>query len=255
MALAADDVRWTAAPADYPPRQWGDVVSGEVRLKDTRTNKWPNRLVRNNHFVYCLPRAPRSDWERQLVRHILEVVRRERHVVRLFATPGSRNESYGAWRCVSVRTLPASLELDLKRLEHQDGKGTKRPREEERSANEARHHDLLRRLFPEWTVRHEPETLLDLHEPTVVDGVSRRNDDVARSYTCDFVVSKGFRRFCVESKPCESHVTEAAVSKARLLRDRTLSQVVFLVGEGDASKWYDLERWYDTETFVARTLE
>ena len=109
-----------------------------------------------------------------------------------------------------------------------------------RSRNERLHARLLAAEFAAadgWTVRFEPETLLDVHEPSVVDGARRA--DITRSYTCDFVALRGAQRLCIESKPCEEHVTAEALHKCRVLRDRTLTRVVVMAG-AHAPRWLDV---------------
>jgi hypothetical protein len=247
VRVASEHVQWTAQPCANPPAPWGVFRRPDLLLlKDTRTARWNNRLEAPNRFVYVYPRVGRGGddvWEKELVDGIRDRVESGRPLfVHLFATPGSRNEFYGEW--IAQKLVPkgaGSVELVLYRLATQTP-GLYPPRKPMRSQNEARHAELLARLLPHWVVEHEPETLLDLHEPTVVDGVARNHlDAVSRSYTCDFVLARGLARVCVESKYDEHGVTPEALSKARLLRDRTLTRVVFLVGhaEGDV-RWLDL---------------
>ena len=243
MRVAASDVQWTAQPCAEPPRPWGEFRGDDLlRLKDTRTARWPNRLKAPNVFVYVFPRHARHEWERDLVSKLIRRVETGVPlVVHLFATPGSRNEFFGEWVVSEIKPYASSAELILYRLAEQTP-GLYAPTTRLRSRNEARHAHLLATLLPEWTIEHEPETLLDLHEPTVVDGVARDGTDaVSRSYTCDFVLAKGLMRVCVESKYDEAGVTPEALAKARLLRDRTLTRVVFLVGHhGEEDRWLDL---------------
>lgn len=271
--IAPSDVKWESKRASQQdiPGNWGDFKGEILRLKDTRHPFWKNRLDSPNTFVYSIPSHHHADWESRVIRRILE-----RHgttkdvVVHLFATPGSRNEDYGFWIVDEVKhnVRPKVSELWLKRLLDQDEytviTATSRKRsmtariDGYRSKNEDRHSDLLARKFPpdKWIVCHEPETVLDLHEPTVVDGRMRTAAEMVNSYTCDFVVASkdGARRLCVESKPCVEHVTDTAILKCRRLRDSTLTRVCFLVGNGDNSKWLDIgpigekdtHTWYDT---------
>lgn len=243
MRVAASDVAWTAQPSSEPPHLWGHFKSEDLLLlKDTRSAHWKNELRTPNTFVYVFPRNSRHEWERTLVNRL---VRRYETgvplVVHLFSTPGSRNEFYGEWVVdkMTAHRNSNTAELVLKRLEVQTPDLYARTRRT-RSNNEKRHGRLLSERFPDWTVDHEPETLLDLHDPTVVDGVAQNVVDISRSYTCDFVLAKGLMRVCVESKYDESEVTPAALVKARILRDRTLTRVVFLVGHGGEDRWLDL---------------
>ena len=98
----------------------------------------------------------------------------------------------------------------------------------------------------------------------MVDGVARDiAGKIARSYTCDFVVASrhGCARLCVESKPCEEHVTAEALAKARILRDRALTRVVIMCG--GAAPLLDLgapgggeagEAWHDSHEALLAAL-
>lgn len=259
IAVAPSNVRWTARVVgnERVPRQWGEFVNDHhLRLKDTRHRYWRNRLEAPNRFVYQFPARGRHEWERALVARLRARVAQTDVPLRveLFATPGSRNEAYGAWAVTRLRPVSGDVcELTLARLRDQDEPCGNTHNNKHtavdgdplyRSRNEQAHSLLLADVFPPadgWVVRHEPETLMDLHEPTVVDGVARDpTADLTRSYTCDFVVARGAVRICVESKPCESHVTPQALAKCRLLRDRTLSRVVILCGDAHKVRWYDL---------------
>ena len=244
---APDDVKWTASLVPHAPKQWGEFHKGILRLKDTRGKYWRNRLERPNKFVYVFPTTAKKDWEKVLLSGIKDKVQ-NRLKVQLFSTPGSRNEYYGEWvvKKMVPDVIPGVSELHLLRLQHQTDEDvrTATGRAPYRSRNECAHAALLDKLFPAdaWIVKHEPETLLDLHEPSVVDGVARTVTDMGRSYTCDFVVASrcGTRRVCIESKPCREHVTEEALAKCRVLRDATLTRVVFLVGGGEDVEWLDM---------------
>ena len=273
--LAPADVRWTAESVgpDRVPRMWGEFASADVlRLKDTRHMFWKNELVAPNKFVYLFPTNPTRAWEAPFVDRLKKRVATRRPLtVELYATPGSRNETYGAWVVTGMRPRAGKTnvsELTLGRLADQPAAPAAAPAAARyRSRNEEAHAELLARAFPadRWLVVHEPETLLDLHEPTVVDGVAARAaaDDPSRSYTCDFVVTArtGCARLCVESKPCVEHVTPAALAKCRLLRDRTLTRVVLVCGAGaDDARWCDFGPprtdaepvWHaDTASFLA----
>ena len=246
-AVAPDDVKWTASLVPHAPKQWGEFHHDVLRLKDTRGKFWQNRLEAPNRFVYVFPTTAKRDFEKPLLRGIQKRVA-DKLKVQLFATPGARNEYYGEWVVKELRpdVQPGVSELHLLRLQHQTDEGvrTAAGRAPYRSRNESAHAALLDRVFPAdaWIVKHEPETLLDLHEPSVVDGVARAVADVGRSYTCDFVVASrcGTRRVCIESKPCADKVTEEALAKCRVLRDTTLTRVVFLVGAGEHVRWLDI---------------
>lgn len=185
--------------------------------------------------------------------------------VQLFSTPGSRNEYYGEWVVSELQLNGDRWELTLLRLHRQAGAVAPRRGTQHRSRNEREHDGVLRRLFPGWLVKHEPETILDIHEPSVRGGVSRDIcDGMSRSYTCDFVLCKGTARLCIESKPVADHLTPEALAKCRVLRDSTLARVVVMVGSGDSSiAWYDLgppeqcgagEAWYGDFDELARAL-
>jgi hypothetical protein len=259
-ALAPADARWTAVRSDveHTPREWGELLRGDalLRLKDTRGKYWPNRLESPNTFVYCYPTIGRRHWEQDLLRRLHARVRSGKRLwVHLFSTPGSRDEYYGEWVVSELRpgARQGASELVLLRLREQSAlyglryamhKGG--AAEEEgmgeayRSRNERLHARLLAAEFAAadgWTVRFEPETLLDVHEPSVVDGARRA--DITRSYTCDFVALRGAQRLCIESKPCEEHVTAEALHKCRVLRDRTLTRVVVMAG-AHAPRWLDV---------------
>lgn len=260
--VAPSDVRWTASLVDahHLPKQWGDFApDGTLRLKDTRGKYWCNSLVSPNTFLYRIPRRSNREWEGRLLTSIHKRVGTQVPLrVKLFATPGSRNESYGEWVVSEMATGqdPNVTELTLKRLHTQPQRHVSDDEQDRyRSRNEARHADLLAtRFFPGWIVRHEPETLLDLHDPSVVDGVARSVTEMSRSYTCDFVVASrtDARRICIESKPSRDAVTEEALAKCRVLRDRTLTRVLFMVGGGEP-EWLDMkdEVWHrDFSTLV-----
>ena len=74
---------------------------------------------------------------------------------------------------------------------------------------------------------------------------------------------QGALRLCIESKPCEEHVTDAARAKCRVLRDATLTRVLFLVGHHTRVRWLDMgpvgtgeeaEVWYDDFGPLAEAL-
>ena len=264
---AASDVRWNARPAKNHvlPKTWGAFdASGTLLLKDTRSKYWKNRLVAPNKFIYSFPKCDKNTSVRALVHRIRTRVTPDAPLcVHLFSTPGSRNEFYGEWVVSEiVHDTPRTdvSELVLSRLVTQHAAVADAYAADptaHRSKNETWHATVLDNLFPEprWIVRHEPETLLDLHDLSVVDGVAKDVCDLTSSYTCDFVVASkdGCQRLCVESKPSAESVTEEALVKCRILRDRTFSRVVFLVGS-HALRWLDMgppgctpdqERWHD----------
>lgn len=260
-----EDAAWTSVPArrDAVPAQWGEFdAQGTLRLKDTHSKYWVNRLVAPRHFLYVLPRNSLKQWEANLIAAIEDGARAARPLlVHLFSTPGSRDEFYGVWRADDLRVCaerPTAYELHLTRLAPQPADAheacTARERRH-RSRNEKVHHALLCQAFADgWEIEHEPETVLDLHEPSVVGGVAQTITGLTRSYTCDFVLARGCARLCVESKPDEAAMTDEALLKARTLRDTALTRVVFLAGDGMAARWYDLgppraplgvARWFD----------
>lgn len=257
--IAPATVRWTSTPAarDEVPRAWGAFRDDDLLLlKDTRGRYYENKLVAPNEFVYVIPTHPKP-WEADVVARLRARFEGDPPLlVDLYSTPGARDEFYGRWVLRRIVNGPRVAKLHLLRLAEQP------PRPERggggyRSANEALHARVLEEAFPppEWIVAHEPETVLDLHQPSVVDGCPVDAVATTRSYTCDFVVTetRGWRRLCVESKPCEEHVTPEALAKARFLRDATFARVVFVVG-GAQPRWLDLgaphtqeaATWYDT---------
>ena len=202
-------VKWTASRTHkaHVPKTWGVLHDHVLLLKDTR-RVYRNRLEAPGRFVYQIPTHPTKEWEAQLVRGIRKrVLSGDKVWVHLFSTPGSRDEFFGEWVVQELirDVVPGTSELVLRRLRDQspdvsaaygcDGGGGE-PREEEaasdpyRSINEGVHADLLETLLPGWTIRHEPETLLDIHEPSVIDGVVRTTTDMTSSYTCDFVACR-----------------------------------------------------------------
>lgn len=262
--IADETVCWTstAASRDDVPTKWGAFRTDDLLLlKDTRGSHYKNTLVAPNRFVYEIPTRPKP-WEVGLVTRLRDRFQRDPPLlVDLYSTPGARDESYGRWVLHAIANGPHVSRLTLLRLAEQPPTSGRAPRAY-RSLNEECHASLLATAFPDtdWIVEHEPETVLDLHQPSVVDGKACDAVATSRSYTCDFVVAqkKGCRRLCVESKPCEEHVDAAAVAKARFLRDATLARVVFVVG-GASPRWLDLGpprtdsfTWYEsTADFVA----
>ena len=238
--LAPQNAEWDAVPAGggTVPTLWGArSEDGTLDLKDTRGTYWRNTLVSPNEFHYEFPVIERRAPLQAVVDALLKAA--PCTLVRLYATPGARNEYYGEWLLETVvRTRPDRARAVLRRLAvqpapPQTGCGY-------RSHNEAVHAAFLATLLPGWRVAHEPETVLDLHTPSVVRGVAQSPQALSRSYTCDFVACKGLARMCIESKPCMDHVTSAALCKARFLRDRSLTRVVFMVGTGEAVEWLDM---------------
>lgn len=263
--LAGPNVCWTAVPVEKGaiPGRWGELRGAHVHLKDTGRGIWNNRLEAPNRYVYQFP--TRSKWmeEGQLIDAILsghDPTHGKFLRVRLYATPGSREECYGEWASLQIRDAGwGRKELVLGRLKDQPclGKRTISDHPVYRSANEATHAEVLRLKFPEedWMVVHEPETLLDLHAPSVVDGISQSAR--VSTYTCDFVVcsKRGMSRLCVESKFSEAAADEVARIKCRMLRDKTYSRVCILAGRGHACRWLDFgtpscptEEWMDEFT-------
>jgi hypothetical protein len=256
--IALATVRWTSTSAarDDVPQSWGAFRDDDLLLlKDTRGRYYKNRLVAPNEFVYVIPTHPKP-WEEGVVTRLRARFERDPPLlVDLYSTPGARDESYGRWVLRRIVNGPKVCNLHLLRLADQPLRPTHVPTY--RSANETHHARVLEEAFPssDWVVAHEPETVLDLHQPSVVDGVPVDEVTTTRSYTCDFVVTekRGWRRLCVESKPCEEHVTPEALVKARFLRDATLARVVFMVG-GVQPRWLDLgaprttdvETWHET---------
>ena len=255
MELADALVRWSSVPAKkaHMPTFWGVWKGDALCLKDTRGKYWRNELVSPNTFVYTYPTTGhRTEREATLVAQIhARLDAGAPLAVHLFATQGSRDEFYGEWLVTQRGNAPHRHGvgmLTLTRLAAQSTALLKAytagPETRFRSANEKRHGELLDALFPveEWVVRHEPETLMDLHDLSVVDGRAVDVVGTARSYTCDFVVAsrRGCARMCIESKPHVDHVTPEAMAKARMLRDRTCTRVVFMVGEGANVQWIDL---------------
>ena len=261
--IASPTVKWTAkiAKRDSVPKRWGVLYETELRLKDTRHKHWQNHLAAPNRFIYSVPANPREEWERTMLAKLKTHTRAENQPpirVQLFSTPGSRDETYGEWIVEDIleNVRPGVSELHLLRLEEQTyPHALTSSATGFRSRNESHHARLLEtQFFPGWRVSHEPETLLDIHEPSVVDGAARNPTQMSRSYTCDFVVAKGVMRLCIESKPCMEHVTDEARAKCRILRDTTLTRVVFMIGSGGEDiQWLDMgpmgadetaEAWY-----------
>lgn len=265
---------WTSTLADNAmlPRTWGRRCDADavVQLKDTqkRNGFWRNYLAAPDCFVYCIPPAPVHAWEREVV----DALRAKTHEVHLFSTPNGRDEWYGVWCVSSLReqVRPGVTEVVLARKEPQDPLIARRyewraDATRFRSRNERAHARLLEDLFPspDWTVSHEPETLLDVHAPSVVDGKATGGLQTSRSYTCDFVVShtRNCMRVCIESKPCEEKIDAEALFKARTLRDRTRSRVVIMCGSEWEVRWWDLgapgadqEVWHETSSQLLAAL-
>jgi hypothetical protein len=245
MRVASRTARWTSTIVsdEHVPARWGhlDATADTLSLKDTRHTHWPNTLVRPDLYHYLFPRAPRRDWESALVDDIVTRVQQATVPlrVRLFCTPGSRNEYYGEWVVSELLAVtPERYRLTLRRLAEQAPLAA--PATKFRSRNEERHYDVLVRELRGWRVEHEPETLrLDLHEPTVRHGVAQDDACRSRSYTCDFVAARGACRLCIESKPTREHVTPEAWAKCERLRDRTLTRVVLMAGDADDIEWLD----------------
>ena len=245
--LAPPEVRWTsrAIRKGVLKDKWGTLNGNVLQLKDMRSGYWNNRLVAPNVFVYQFPRRRDAS--------LVSVIRLRRDTlsVHLFTSLAARDEYYGEWRITDWDEAvdEAKGEMRLTRVSVQSDDIARRYVDDgvtrERSASEAKHHTLLRSLFPspEWLVRHEPDALVDLYEPTVVDGIDRSWRCAAtRSYTCDFVVARrgGYERFYVESKCRVEDVTDEAVAKARVLRDKMCTRVLFLAGHGDDLAWMDM---------------
>ena len=148
--VAPIDVRWDSKVVHpkHLPTQWGGFdPDGTLLLKDSRTKYWANTLVSPNCFHYLMPRSgsPDRPWEQQLV---LDICRRITPTaplrVRLFSTPGSRNEYYGEWVVERLQPVEKNrYQLTLRRLEDQS-KGASVADEAEcgprfRSRNEERH--------------------------------------------------------------------------------------------------------------------
>ena len=265
MRFVSSSVEWDSVPTEnvHMPKEWGEFEGGDdlLRLKDTRGKYWKNTLVSPNTFRYTFPRRSRREWEERLSHRICRRVQTGTPLkVHLFATPAARNEYYGEWVVSQLEMGEGSDKcvLTLKRLEEQADMGRyTHVFDARRSKNEVLHHTLLSTLFfPEeegWIVTHEPETLMDLHQPSVKRGVPQDVVKTSRSYTCDFVASRKCERICIESKPCVEHVTPEALAKCRMLRDRTLSRVLFMCGHRHDLKWMDMgepgggsEAWYDS---------
>lgn len=275
---APDTIRWTAtqAASRYVPRHWGEMRDEVLILKDTRHPYWNNRLVAPNHFIYSFPSRSANPTDvklhsifKQKIEHATKPLR-----IHLFSTPGSRNEYFGEWVLAGVSSNTADGsgrksnvgELELRRLAAQDEAlvdvYADRSAPKYRSRNEGMHAEQLVVLFPneDWILKHEPETMIDTHQPSVVDGVAVDIVGMSHSYTCDFIVAhrRDSRRVCIESKPHESHVDDVAIAKGRLLRDRTLTRVLIMAGDSSASpRWYDFgppgttkeeEAWYEEFT-------
>jgi len=249
--VAGPDIKWTAERVEKEsmPKEWGEMRDGKLLLKDTRGSFWKNKLVSPNEFEYLFPRNPSREWEKDIVTRIFQSVREaysdpnKALTVKLYSTPGSRDEYYGEWFAEKVSPSGArGMKLTMKRKRYQEkeqalfDEGKKH-----RSKNEAHHEKLLKEVYLRgWNVVHEPETILDIHEPSVVDGKERSvATGMTRSYTCDFVANKGWKRVCIESKPCRDLVTEESLSKCRILRDRTLTRVVMMVGGRVNVEWLD----------------
>lgn len=260
---------WTAIPAcnSAMPDQWGELRGADVlRLKDTKRSYWCNELLAADHFVYKFPKSPKATWECRLVDAIQN--RHESLVVHLFSTPAARNEYHGEWdidRIAPDKSRSNVVEMHLRRRPMQSTELADRYRETRgphRSLNERLHHALIDQLFPpeDWVVAHEPETLLDLKVPSVVDGVAQTAAAQVRQYTCDFVVChrRTCARLCIESKPTREHAEEpTAMAKCRLLRDKTLTRVAVVAGVGEDVTWLDVGAvgcahagpWTDFATF------
>lgn len=264
-AIASSKVEWDSVPVgkEHVPARWGELRGEVLALKDTQKSSYSNKLVAPNRFHYMLPLRGRTDWEEDL----LDAIRRGigAREVHLFSTPASRNEFYGVWILYSLERKEGHQILTLYRLKHQDpslgyehGGAT-----EFRSRNEEWHGQVLSSLFPTHILRHEPESILDLHRLSVERGVQREFSKTSQTYTIDFVLSSncGLRRLYVESKPSHEFVTDESLFKCRDLRDRNACRVVFMIGsrgEGEEKiRYLDLgppglrvETWIPTLTGI-----
>ena len=252
VTIAKRDVRWTSIRArnKAAPDKWGCYVGKVLLLKDTRKSVYNNELVAPNRFQYEIPAFSTYAWERQLIERIQsdwDACRTT--VVHLFSTPGSRNEYYGEWVVADLAPNPDRVRnkiLHLRRLADQDPTVTSSyaigpVKSEQRSPNERWHGRVLDETLPSgYIVDHEPETLMDLHDPTVVDGEPQDLRVLSDSYTTDYVVTGkgGLVRLCIESKANERDMNLPGVfEKCRVLRDRVMLRVVIMVGgDGDPAK-------------------
>lgn len=252
--FAADDVEWDATRAcdECVPQRWGKWADGRLKLKDTQGGKYVNTLDAPNQFTYKLPPGDYiKPWEQALVDRLER--ERDTAVVELFSSPGSRNEYYGEW---AVHDMQETM-VRLRRLRSQTpglaAKYAGKAGPAYRSKNEKWHGEVLCALFPEedgYVVRHEPETVMDVHVPTVVGGRPNGPRLVSATYTCDYVVChrEGTFRLCVESKPSVESLTDEAKAKCRFLKTNVHQRVVAMVGTTfTGCSYYDFGRIGDGE--------
>ena len=252
----AVDTSWDSqyANAVDMPKSWYDFGDGDVRLKDTASAFYKNRLVDPNTFYYELPRGV-SDARTRLLEDVPRPLE-QRLRVRLFRIAHGHDHDLGEW-VIRDGGLDPRPHLLLARVRAP----TPPQRRAKRSRSESQHGPVLERIFDGMRLDFEPECASGLRTPCVEDGVAEEwSSDF---YTIDYVatdVARG-RMVCIESKCERDALDEAALKKCRRLRDVGLRRVVAVAGHGDALGFYDFgtgeadEGWCSADEMRARVAE
>tara|TARA_B100000683_G_scaffold240334_1_gene247456 strand:+ start:4518 stop:5369 length:852 start_codon:yes stop_codon:yes gene_type:complete len=218
------------------PRSWiYEQPDGSVLLKNTNRGVYDNRLVDPLTFQYDVPDATSPAAAASRERLLAEARSATKSIeVRLFCTAHAFDHYLGEWVVESLIETPTQTLIVLKRLQHQNPvlAGAYRLQMRARSQSEAKHFDFLKAWLPGWHIAHEPEAAVGLDAPLISGGRSTAFSGDA--YTLDYVAASpsGCKRLCIESKASLDGLTEEAKEKCRLLRDKSLSRVIALVGHG-----------------------
>ena len=245
MHELAVDTAWDSVEANASdmPVGWHEFAPGVIKLKDTGSGFYKNRLVDPNTFRYELPRSDTAGRARMIAEGDRPMA--ERLPVRLYRVALGHDHFLGEW-VVRTAVRGDQPHLVLGRLRAPERPPTVRAK---RSRSEARHQAVLESIFVGMRVEFEPECASGLRTPYVENGVAATW--ASDFYTVDYVatdVARG-RFYCIESKCDRNGLDDVAFKKCRRLRDVGLRRVVAIAGHGDDTVCYDFatcdadERW------------
>lgn len=236
--FASEHVAWTSSYANDTdaPRHWGDIQDGYIRLRDDRTDTWPNALVSPNTFWFFYPSVPCPErpWEHTIVRHMEACIINNSTplVVHLFVSGQRGVEFYGVWTAVTYQCVgDGKMMLTLRRNLKQLVSYTRPPMSTPLHVRVHEHY-IRRNIDVDWSLCCETN-----RHPSVVHG-KRYHPGAFRG---DMVLTHGRERVCVVSLPCIEALTPEEKRRCALIQQRMSCRVVVVGGIPPLLVWSGLE--------------
>lgn len=241
--VATHPTEWDSIciPPGCMPRGWGEQILDAklIKLKDTGSGYYKNVFIDSVTFKYILPNN-QTDPVSTLIfnpkTHLHE------WTVHLFKVQHGKDHFLGEYRIHKKHTKTKATESNhvfLKRLRTQLENVYTSSNDGKRSKSESKHESVIKSLFPNCGIEHEPECTSGLQRPCVIRG--RQQAWSSDFYTVDYVTydMKRGHRICWESKSDLKGLNDVAIDKCRALRDKGFHRVVAIVDHGEKLVLYD----------------